>query len=276
MSDEQPLYFVKDDDLEMVQATERARSTFKFLWRELSWEYRRIIPALDMTAVKAPFSDGPDADIDAELEVEQMWISEIEFDGETITGTLINEPHSLNSVSEGDRVKKRLKEITDWMYAIDGHVYGAYSVNLIRSRMSGGERAEHDAAWGFDFGVPDQIEVVPLSHVGRKPPGLVSRLFGAKAEPVTPAEAESHEHPMSANMGPSLVETLAENPDFLTSTDDNGWTMFHSLSLAGSAVAVKILLDHGADRNAETNHGKTPLDLARALKWKKVVAVLQS
>lgn len=40
------------EDPEMLAAYKNAQSTFKFFWRELSWEYRRIIPALEIAAVK--------------------------------------------------------------------------------------------------------------------------------------------------------------------------------------------------------------------------------
>src|SRR5690349_20883769 len=87
-------------DPEMQQANERARETFRYLWRELSWERRRIVPALDMACVKIPFSDGENA----EAEVEHMWVSDLDFDGTNITGTLINSPNTLSSVKQGDAV----------------------------------------------------------------------------------------------------------------------------------------------------------------------------
>jgi hypothetical protein len=37
-----------DSDPEMQRAYESARATFRFFWRELAWERRRIVPALDL------------------------------------------------------------------------------------------------------------------------------------------------------------------------------------------------------------------------------------
>src|SRR5262249_49625271 len=71
------VYYSKTDDPQMAQAIARAVGTFKYLWRELTWEYRRIVPALGLSAIKAAFKD-PNGGRDA---VEHMWLSDLEFDG---------------------------------------------------------------------------------------------------------------------------------------------------------------------------------------------------
>ena len=53
----------KDDDPEIVAAGKTARGKFRYFWRELSWEYRRIVPGLDVAAFKVPFSDGDEDDV---------------------------------------------------------------------------------------------------------------------------------------------------------------------------------------------------------------------
>lgn len=67
-------------------------------------------------------------------------------------------------MKEGDSVELLAKDLTDWMYAFKGRVYGANTVNLMRSRMSKSERKQHDNAWGLDFGDPESIEVLPRSR----------------------------------------------------------------------------------------------------------------
>lgn len=262
MSDSEPskVYMFSGSDPEMLRANEKARETFRYFWREMAWENRRIVPALDLACVKAPFSDGEYRTGDGP-EVEHMWISEVQFDGEAISGVLLNSPNWLKTVKEGDSASFRLNEISDWMYAISGEVYGAYTVNLLRSRMSARERKDHDEAWGMNFGDPAQIRLVPEP----KKKGL----FGGakKADP-------DDEHPMSANMAPSLKEQIKKVPSFITDKDDDGWTILHHLALAGSLDGVKVLLAAGADRHAPTNDGKTPAALARTLGWSKVVALL--
>lgn len=267
-SEPSPVVMFDDSDPEMQRAYEQARGTFRYFWREVAWERRRIIPGLDVACVKAPFSDGKQRSTPQDgPEVEQMWLGEVDFDGHTVSGVLLNSPNWLTSIEAGDAVRVPLSQITDWMYAISGEVYGAYTVNLMRSRMARGERKEHDDAWGLKFGDPQKIRLVPEP---KKSGGLLKSLFGGRSE------AEIGEHPMSENMAPSLKEQLAADPTMLNSKDENGWTLLHQEALAGSAPTVQVLLDCGADVNAVTAQGATPLQLAKSLGWDKVVALLVS
>jgi uncharacterized protein YegJ (DUF2314 family) len=267
MSDEpSKVFWFDNSDPAMQRAYEQARGTFRYFWREVAWERRRIVPALDLACVKAPFADGPPGPAGGEQpEVEHMWLDEADFDGQTVSGVLLNEPNQLQSVSQGDAVRVPLGQISDWMYAISGEVFGAYTVNLMRSRMGRQERAQHDAAWGLDFGDAGQIRLMPEPKKGG---GLLQSWFGKKQT------IDLDEHPMSVNMAQSLLEQLAKNPEMVNSTDDNGWTFLHQEALAGSAPTVQVLLAAGADRNARTKDGKTPLQLAHSLGWEKVVAIL--
>ncbi|MEM7013995.1 MAG: DUF2314 domain-containing protein, partial [Verrucomicrobiota bacterium] len=259
------------EDPQLTAAAEMARNTFKFLWRELAWERRRIVPGLDLACVKLAFADGPDSS------VEHMWISDVDFDGAAVRGTLINEPNWLTSVKQGDVAEAPLSEIGDWMYAVNSRVYGAYTVNLMRSQMAPAERAQHDEAWGLDFGDPNQIELVPANFYGsEKKSGFIGKLFGKKqnASPEDSTPIEEREHPMSENMRPSLEEHLAGDPSAANSPDDNGWTFLHHQALAGSAASVEVLLNHGADVNMSTSSGLTPLSLAKSLGWPRVEKLL--
>src|SRR5690349_4024692 len=120
-------------DPAMIEATESARQSFKYFWRELSWEYRRIVPGLDLTMVKLPFTDGPRSDGNSEFEY--MWIGEIDFDGETVSGKLLNSPNWLASVKEGDDVQVPFSQLSDWMMTSDGQAYGGFTVNCMRAQM---------------------------------------------------------------------------------------------------------------------------------------------
>lgn len=272
MSEKRPskVFMFGDNDAEMMGANEKARATFRYFWRELAWERRRIVPALDMACVKAPFSDGEGGGRKANHpQVEHMWLNDIDFDGRYVSGTLLNEPNWIKSVKKGDRVRVPLKEIGDWMYAISGVVYGAYTVNLMRSRMEPRERREHDRAWGLNFGDPETIRIVPAP---KKAGGLLKRWFGRQEE--VEVGGEIGEHPMSENMGPALREQLGKNPTMVHEKDEKGWTLLHHQALAGSVATVQVLLECGADVNAVTNQGVTAMQLAKSLEWEKVVALL--
>jgi len=243
------VFYFEGDDPEMLEAYEKARATFRYLWRELTWEYRRIIPALGMSGVKAVFYDEKPRG-NAKPAVEQMWFTDLFFDGNLITGRLLNKPNKVRSVKAGDQVSRSLNEITDWMFSYGDEPFGGFTVNLMRSKMSPEERQSHDNAWGMKFGDPANVRILPDS------------------------QSEDEEHPMSENMGPSLEEHLKNDPIGLLSPDENGWTTLHSMALGGSYAAVKILLEHAADPSAPTGNGMTPLQLARCLGWEKVAALL--
>lgn len=265
-SEQSRVFFSEGDDPEMQLAHENARANFRYFWREIAWERRRIVPALDLAVVKAPFSDGRREDLTEETpEVEHMWISDIDFDGRALSGTLMNSPNWLKSIEQGDTVRVPLGQISDWMYVIRNEVFGAYTVNLLRSRMSRRERQEHDDAWGLNFGDPERIRIVPEAKANGG--GIWKSWFGKQ-------ENDTGEHPMSVNMAESLKAQIAKDPSLVSATDDRGWTLLHQEALAGSAPTVKVLLEAGADPRAVTQHGATPLRLAKALGWENVIAIL--
>jgi uncharacterized protein YegJ (DUF2314 family) len=260
---ESPVFLAEGGDPEMQRAYQSARSTFRYFWREVAWERRRIVPALGLACVKAPFSDG-EKGTEGQPGVEHMWLGEVDFDGRTVTGVLLNAPNWLKTVKQGDAASVPLGTISDWMYAISGELFGAYTVNLLRSRMGRQERREHDDAWGLNFGDPTQIRVAPESNRGG---GLLRGWFGR-------GRTDPDEHPMSENMATSLREQLAKNPSLVSAKSDRGWTLLHQQALAGSTATVRVLLEAGADPTALTDHGMTPLQLAEVLGWTRIVELL--
>ena len=276
---ESPVYASPGDDSEMEQAAARARQTFRFFWREMAWERRRIIPGLELAAVKGSFADPPEvrAQNPEGLEVEHMWLIDVDFDGRRIRGTLINSPLSLKTFQEGDEVAISGKQLCDWMYVVEGKVYGGFTVDLLRSRMKKGERKQHDQAWGFDFGEVGVVNLVPPDWIGETPAkkkGLFSR-GGANDVQQDYAKVAAAEHPMSVNMRDSFEETLRENPGLIGEADDRGFTFLHQLALAGSWDGVDVCLKHGADPKQAASNGMTPYTLAKSRGWKKVMARLE-
>ena len=79
-----------------------------------------IVPGLGLACVKVPFCDPPSARKRSQEgpAVEQMWVNEVSFDGKLVKGVLINSPHWLKSVKEGDDVEVPISGISDWMYSV--------------------------------------------------------------------------------------------------------------------------------------------------------------
>jgi uncharacterized protein YegJ (DUF2314 family) len=251
MSDE-IVFYSKEDHPEMIQAFIEAQKTFKYFWRELSWEYRRIIPALDVACVKVAFEETID-DTEEKL-VEHMWINEIEFDGITISGVLINNPNELTNVQHGDFVQIPLTQISDWLFSTRGKTYGGFTIQALRSTMSNQERKEHDEAWQLDFG--DFTHILLVYEQKEHPQNLI-------------------EHPMSVNMKPSLIEFLQTTPSELTYKDERGYTLLHKETIAGNKTSVEALLEAGALIDDQTITGHTALDFAIQLNWEHIIPLLK-
>lgn len=268
MSKREKVFMIDGDDKEMIKAYQLAQDTFKYFWRELSWEKRRIIPALDMACIKTLFRD--DKVLDGSPNSEHMWLSDIDFNGIDIKGVLLNSPNWITNFKKGDSVTIKLNEITDWMYDFDDEIYGAYTVNLMRKRMTSKDRKAHDKAWGLKFGDPEIIKIV--YNEPTKKMGIFGKLFSRKKE-ILKVELPI-EHPMSLNIGDNLKEFLKKEPDSVSVIDEEGMTMLHREALAGNLAPLKILIEFGADTKLKTLHGLTAMDLAKILNWEHIIKFL--
>lgn len=265
---EKEIFWADGDNPKMIDAFKNSQNTFKYFWRELSWEYRRIIPALNLACVKVAFSQ--EVEGRARPLVEHMWINEVSFDGNNVSGVLINNPNELTNVSNGDFVSIPLAQISDWLFAITEskpkgglskvfssaskpRAYGGFTIQVMRSEMTTKERKEHDSAWGLDFG--DYNEVLVVNEQKENPENLI-------------------EHPMSKNMREKLLDFLKDNPEEITNTDDDGLTLLHKETIAGNLTSVEVLLSLGASKDVKTNRGETPLDFAKKLNWEHIICVL--
>ena len=238
---ESPVTFHKGDDPEIVAAARDARRTFRHFWNQVSLDFNRIVPALELACAKAAFSDD---ESDDESQVEQMWVDQVNFDGVDVFGVLINAPNWLNSVAQGDGVSFPISRISDWLCVLDGQVYGGYSVQVLRSRMSDDERSSHDEAWGLSFPAPDTVQV----------PGRNEKFEGVIAS--------------------LLTQQIEEDPSTVNATSDEGRTLLHLEALYGRAPSIKVLLQHGADTSARCNRGWSARDYAQSLDWDHAIALL--
>jgi uncharacterized protein YegJ (DUF2314 family) len=97
------VFIAPPEDIEIEKASINARKSFKILWRELSWEMRRIIPAHSLCAVKRAFPTKNNKK--SNISVEHMWVGDITFDGQIISGQLLNQPDEIENLNQGDPVQ---------------------------------------------------------------------------------------------------------------------------------------------------------------------------
>lgn len=256
-----PIFFFKGDDSEILEAYKNAQKTFKYYLREWVWETRRIVPALSIACVKTAFTDDEQKEnIIVADDVEHMWINNIKFDGEFLYGTLINQPSHLKSVKLNDVVKVPFYLISDWLYSNSYRVFGGFTIQLMRSKMSREERINHDDAWGLKFGNPNKVNICYSSQ---------EEIFDFTNY------HKSEDHPMSINMGVKLLEQIKKDKEGLFSYRGfGGFSMLHEMAMAGSAVSVQTLLSEGIDPLMKTKSGKTAKDLAELLNWHDVLKLL--
>ncbi|WP_297800758.1 DUF2314 domain-containing protein [uncultured Brevundimonas sp.] len=265
------------DNPALREAVRRAKESFPFFVREQSWEQRRIVKALGLSAVKLSFDvpKGGDAP-----ETEHMWISDVGFDGKTVSGTLLNGSDYIPGMVPGRDVSAPFERLDDWMYVCDGMVCGGFTVQAMRADMDAAERKGHDEAWGLPFTDPALCNITPFAAEKSKPASGLSRLWKkATASPGLPyqealAHARAYEHPMSENARESIAESLRASPEWVTQPMEDGWTVLHKEAFAGNLAPVEVLLELGADRDARTPDGRTPLDLAKAMGWDRIVQAL--
>jgi len=137
---------VEAEDQEMQGAMQSARDQFPKFWEEVSTDYRRVIPVLQRPMVKAYFLDKNESEGG-----EHMWVGDVQYDGEIISGILIDKPRYIQSVDTGDKVRFPLERLSDWLYVERNTAVGAFTVKLLRTRMSEEERKRHDSHYPFKF-----------------------------------------------------------------------------------------------------------------------------
>lgn len=137
---------VESDDAEMNRAMQEARDHFSEFWKVLEEDHHRVIPVHADALVKAYFEDRPGS-----RDGEHMWVAQIEYDGKLISGELIDTPGHVTTVKAGQKVTFPIERLSDWLYTKDQIAIGAYTVRLLRTRMSPEERRQHDSVYPFRF-----------------------------------------------------------------------------------------------------------------------------
>ena len=260
------IFQTPQDDPDMLLAYSKAHLTFGYFLRELYWEKRRIVPGLSMSMAKLAFTDGPRTD--GKSEYEHMWIRDVGFDGEFVTGILMNAPGHLECVTQGEFIGMPFAYLSDWMMVSNENTYGGYTVQAIRAQMTPAARAAHDQAWGLNFGDPQNIQYEIQSKTSSKPMLVNGKLVRGHAPAADPLMYR--EHPMCLNMLPQYQTYYQTNPAEVNAVNEDGWTPLHVEAMAGNLELVKLLLAHGAQVNATTPKGDTAEELAGKVLWVEI------
>ena len=131
---------VSQDDEEMNAAMQKARDTMQQFMTKMNAAGQEFDGMLKVYFDEPGVDDG-----------EHMWVIVSQANSPNFKGTLISTPGWLTSVKNGDEVDFDLSRISDWLYIEDGLANGAYTVQLLRSRMSDAERRDHDSHYPFKF-----------------------------------------------------------------------------------------------------------------------------
>jgi uncharacterized protein YegJ (DUF2314 family) len=140
------IYQVNYGDKEVLLAMQKARDTFEDFKSEVIQDYSRKIPVLDIILIKAYFYD-----VNFPNNGEHLWVKDITFEGERIIGEIVSVPEHVKSVESGKKVSILLEQLSDWLYVSNGKAHGAFTVRLLRNRMTPQERQEHDKGYSYSF-----------------------------------------------------------------------------------------------------------------------------
>ncbi|RSK32395.1 YegJ family protein [Hymenobacter metallilatus] len=127
------MYFAPSDDAEMTVALYDSRKTVdQFIVALTSGD-----TAAYNFGIKAAFptSDGTN---------EHIWLTDIQVKGDSLLGTIDNEPEFTTVVKFGQQVAVHKDSITDWNYTRNGKLVGGYSIRVVRSRLNPEEQKQFD------------------------------------------------------------------------------------------------------------------------------------
>lgn len=129
---EPPIYDLGDDDAEMNEAIETAKSTID----RFNSALKSGNPNFVDFALKTGFSSSKGT--------EHIWVVNITNEGNNFYGIVNNLPESTKEVKMGDRIQIHKDSISDWMYTNNQMLVGGYTIRVLRKRMTNSERRLFD------------------------------------------------------------------------------------------------------------------------------------
>jgi uncharacterized protein YegJ (DUF2314 family) len=125
-----PITSVEENDPEMNAAIARARAELPTFWQKLEHPG----PGESDFALKVKITDSHG--------VEHFWLTDLQGKDGKLTGTINNDPQTVQNVKLGDRIPIPEADITDWMYTRNGKMYGNGTVRPLLKRMPPEEAAK--------------------------------------------------------------------------------------------------------------------------------------
>ncbi len=127
---EEKTTFVSEDDREMNQAIETARSRLNEFWA--MHDNPKNGESDFMLKVKITDKNG----------VEHFWCTDLKKENKKITGLIGNDPEIVKSVQFQDKITINENDITDWAYLKNGRMYGNFTVRALFKTMTKEELSE--------------------------------------------------------------------------------------------------------------------------------------
>jgi uncharacterized protein YegJ (DUF2314 family) len=133
---------VPPSDEDMRLASQHARDSFA----TFAEQFQKRDPACSIFIVKVFY---PDPKVPGGGE--HLWMTVRSVTDTSAVGRITSRPLYISAVKSGDLVEARLPQLSDWLYVHSGRAVGAYTVQLLRSRMTPEQKAQHDSAYPFSF-----------------------------------------------------------------------------------------------------------------------------
>jgi len=136
---EPDIYSTQQDDIEMNRAIATAKKTMYIFKNAL--ENNKA--AYTDFCLKVEFKT-PDRN-------EHIWVSDIFLSENTFYGIIDNLPAYTKQIKMGDTISIKNENIKDWMFLDGDELYGGYTIQVLRNRMTKKERDDFDKSYSIRF-----------------------------------------------------------------------------------------------------------------------------
>ena len=130
---EDPVINVPDEDAAMNAAIAKARAALPAFWAAMA----DPAPDTEGYALKVAIRDGDN--------VEHFWASDIQRQDGRISAVIANEPQTVRTVQEGQRIDVPESDISDWRYKRKGKIVGNETMRVLLNYMPAEEAAQYRA-----------------------------------------------------------------------------------------------------------------------------------